>query len=243
MTRVFLVAIIGLLASPTWAAQSFRYSDLVSRLTDMQQLAVLPEAGERCAQWSSWDRASKWDEQAGKFVGWDANGDNNGMIRAEGDSFVMAEMDGPGCIWRIWSAAPQAGHVRIYLDGSETPAVDLPFAGYFDLQNEPFVYPSLVYDAASGKNCYVPIPYAKSCKVVADKDWGAYYHFVYTTFPKGTVVPTFSRAMSGRDRLALAVADKYLSEMLGTPPAGADPVFAEQVSRTVSIAPGEKCGT
>ena len=25
----------------------------------------------------------------------------------------MAEMKGPGCIWRIWSAAPGGGHVKI----------------------------------------------------------------------------------------------------------------------------------
>ena len=43
-------------------------------------------------------------------------------------------MSGPGVIWRIWSAKPEQGHVSIYLDGSDTPAVDLPFAGYFDRQ-------------------------------------------------------------------------------------------------------------
>ena len=33
---------------------------------------------------------------------------------------VMAEMEGPGCIWRIWSALAEQGHVKIYLDGIET---------------------------------------------------------------------------------------------------------------------------
>lgn len=238
MRKVLCVTLLLLAAVPARAAQKLTYADLVGRLTDMQQLAVLPAQGETCAQWSSWDRASKYDEQSGKYVHWDANGDNNGMIRDENGKHVMAEMQGPGVIWRIWSAAPKGGHVRIYLDGASEPAVDLPFSGYFDGNNEPFVYPSLVHDAASGKNCYVPIPYQKSCKVVADDDWGAYYQFVYTTFPKGTVVPTFTRDLSPADRSALDRADYYLTKALGTRPPGPRSGEARAESK-VLVRPGK----
>ena len=91
-------------------------------------------------------------------------------------------MEGPGCIWRIWSAAPKEGHVRIYLDGACEPAVDLPFVGYFDRKNEPFTRPAIVHTVANGWNNYTPIPYQKACKIVADPGWGAYYHFTYGTF-------------------------------------------------------------
>ncbi len=38
---------------------------------------------------------------------------------------VLAEMDGPGCVVRIWSANPKdAGNVRIYLDGSDKPVLE-----------------------------------------------------------------------------------------------------------------------
>ena len=152
------------------------------------------------SQWSSYDRASRYDSQTGKYVHWDANGDGNGIIRKEGDQIVMAEMKGPGCIWRIWSAATGKGHVKIYLDGDNTPAVDMPFEDYFDGKHAPFNYPALSYNLAgvgsSGQNLYFPISYRKSCKIVADKNWGNYYHFGYATYPPGTLVPTFS------DRLA-----------------------------------------
>jgi hypothetical protein len=49
---------------------------------------------------------------------------------------------------------------------------------------------------SAGKDLYMPIPYQKSCKVVADEGWGVYYHFGYSSFPKGTVVPTFSAALA-----------------------------------------------
>jgi len=169
-----------------WAAdQHFSYVDLVNRLTDLESLAILPTSGDRCAQWSSYDRKSRYDAATAKYINWDANGDGNGVIRKEGDKLVLAEMEGPGCIWRIWSATPKEGHVRVYLDGATEPAVDLPFSGYFDRKNAPFTRPALVHTVSHGWNNYTPIPYQKSCRVVADPGWGLYYHFTYETFPKG----------------------------------------------------------
>ena len=221
MRRLLWVAAFGLLfAAAAAGAEKFSYVDLVKRLTDLERLAVLPAVGDTCAQWSSYDRASKFDEASGKYVAWDANGDGGGIIRREGDQAVFAEMKGPGCIWRIWSAESKGGHVKIYLDGAAEPAVDLPFAGYFDGKNAPFVYSSLVHMTAKGINNYVPIPYQKSCRVVADKDWGNYYQFVYETFPEGTVVPTFTRNLSADETAALKAADDMLTQKLGTDPAG-----------------------
>ncbi len=187
------------------------YVDLVHRLTDLEHLATLPMPGEKTAQFSSYDRASRYDEKTGKYVHWDANGDNDGVIRKEGDQFVLAEMNGPGCIWRIWSAAPKSGHVRIYLDGDTIPAVDLPFAEYFSGKEAPFTRPAIVNVVSQGCNNYTPIPFQKSCKIVADADWGAYYHFGYTLFPPGTQVPTLRSELSPAENAALDQADKILS--------------------------------
>jgi len=221
MQRAWLILLLSVITlQASFAAPKYTYVDLVKKLTDLEGLAVLPPPGEKCAQWSSFDRASRYDTATGKYVNWDANGDGGGIIRKEGNLAVMAEMKGPGCIWRIWSAAPREGHVRIYLDGAAEPAVDLPFSGYFDLKNPPFIYPSLVHNASSGMNCYVPIPYQKSCRIVAEGDWGDYYHFTYTTYPKGTVVPTFRRDLSSKEIAALETADKFLSSHLGSDPAG-----------------------
>jgi len=219
------------------AAQRFTYTDLIRRLTDLEVLAVLPEEGEQSAQASSYDRRSKYDKSSGEYIEWEANGDNKGIIRREGKEQVLAEMEGPGCIWRIFSALPGAGHVKIYLDGADKPAVDLPFKGYFNLKNKPFVYPALVYQAASGLNCYIPIPYQKSCKITADDDWGAYYHFNYSTYPKGTVLPTFKRDFSLAELKAMARANEMLANC------GADPAGKRRSEvtkcKTVTVGPGE----
>ncbi|MCJ7674346.1 MAG: DUF2961 domain-containing protein [Sedimentisphaerales bacterium] len=219
------------------SGERLTYIDLINRLTDLEQLAVLPAAGEKCAQWSSYDRKSKYDEASGKYVDWAANGDGDGIIRREGDQFVFAEMEGPGVIWRTWSALAKEGHVKIYLDGAEEPAVDLPFIGYFNRKNEPFTHPALVHETARGQNCYVPIPYQKSCKIVAERDWGAYYHFTYTTYPKGTILPTFRRKLSPSESEALNRANEALSRC-GVDPAGKRP-GENTVLNTVVAVPGD----
>ena len=197
-------------AEPAEPVSTLTYVDLVHRLTDLEFLATLPAAGEKTAQFSSYDRASRYDEATGKYVHWDANGDNDGIVRKENGKSVLAEMTGPGCIWRIWSAAPKAGHVRIYLDGDPNPAVDLPFTEYFSGTQAPFTRPAIVHTVAQGCNNYTPIPFQKSCKIVADADWGAYYHFGYTTYPPGTTVPTFKRELSPEENAALDAADAAL---------------------------------
>ena len=75
-----------------------------SRIDELERMADPPCQGRDCAQWSSYDRASKYDEKTGKYIDWGANEDGKGIIRKEGTQVVMAEMEGPGCIWRIWSA-------------------------------------------------------------------------------------------------------------------------------------------
>jgi len=219
-------------------AEKLTYIDLINRLTDLEQLATLPMPDEKCTQWSSYDRASKYDEKSGNYIEWAANGDGDGAIRKEEGTVVMAEMDGPGVIWRIWSAMADEGHVKIYLDGSDKPVVDLPFIGYFNRENEPFTRSGLVHETAKGQNCYVPIPYQKSCKIVAEQDWGRYYHFTYTTYPKGTILPIFKQDLSPTESIALDKANEILTTC-GLDPAGRrNGEVIEQ--KAIRIAQGEK---
>jgi len=193
------------------ASTTLTYADIVRRLHDLDRLALRPPPGERTALASSYDRASRYDADNDRYLDWGANNDGSGVVRMEGERAVLAEIDGPGCIWRIWAATVGQGHVRIYLDGEEVPAVDLPFEGYFDRQHEPFTRPNLVYTTtAMGYNNYTPIPFKKSCRIVADPDWGKYYQFTYTRFAPGTRVPTFSSQLATDHASALDDADREL---------------------------------
>jgi len=220
-----------------WGAEPLTYLDLIGRLTDMEHLAVLPAEGEKCQQWSSYDRASRYDETTGGYINWSANGDGNGIIRKEGNVQVFAEIEGPGVIWRTWSALAKDGHVKVYLDGASEPAIDLPFIGWFNRRNAPFVHESLVHMTAQGQNNYVPIPFQKSCRITGEGDWGAYYHFTYTTYPKGTKLPTFSMKLGEAETAALAKAAEMLANC------GQDPAGRRQGQQTIrggmQVGPGQ----
>jgi hypothetical protein len=118
----------------------------------------------------------------------------------------------------------------------------MPFAHYFDGKHAPLAYPALSYNLgevhSSGQNLFVPIPYQKSCKVVADKGWGSYFHFSYATYPAGTRVPTFSAGLAAQHTDRLKAANDFLAAGLGTDPAGSRP-GQETLSQRVAVAPGE----
>ena len=223
VSLLFTITALGLFSAK---AETLTYPDLVSRLTDLEHLATLPPSGEKTALASSYDRKSQYDAATDKYIDWGANDDGRGFIREEGDTVVLADIQGAGCIWRVWSAAAGNGHVKFYLDGSTTPAIDVPFKSLFDPGNGPFPYSNLVYPVSGmvgatsrfvpGANCYVPICFAKSCKIVGDKakppdagstGWGKYFQATYTVFAPGTHVPTFKLPLSAEDDAALKEAD------------------------------------
>ncbi len=218
---------------------SLSYVDLVGRLTNLEQLARSPAAGETSAEWTSRDRSSTYDPVTDQYLNWGANNDGDGVIRIQPDGgAVLAEMNGPGCIWRIWAGTPVTGHVQIFLDGSNAPAVDLAFQDYFNRTQAPFTYPSLVYTACKGLNCYLPIPYNVSCKVVAYGNRNTYYHFNYSIFASRVKVPTFTRNLTAAEQGALSNVDNFLMNHLGSDPAG---VRRGETTTTNSyiIAPGQ----
>ncbi len=218
------------------------YAWFLNRLIDLDHLAIL-ENGQTCKQFSSYDRKSRYDEATGKYLDWSANGDSGQYLRvdpATGEG-VMAEMEGPGCIWRIWSADPQ-GRIRFYLDGAEKPQYEFEFAALFTGNVTGFPKP-LVWQRRvdiGGDNpasdCYVPIPYAKSCKVTADKPVRQYYHIGYTTFPKDWRFKTFNLEHTPAEEAAIQHVCKALTDR------GVDPQPVQKVltiEKNTTLAPGQ----
>ena len=111
------------------------YQDLLRHLTELSLLAEPALPGERGGCMSSFDRASQYDPQTDTYLEWSANDDGSGAIeRLEDGSIVAFACEGPGVIWRIWSALPQQGAMRVYLDDQEEPAIDVPFIDWFEKQ-------------------------------------------------------------------------------------------------------------
>jgi hypothetical protein len=108
---------------------------------------------------------------------------------------VLFDQQGPGVITRIRLAAEdKRGIVRFYLDNSSVEEITL---SAYDLSqlNLPEAEGGLL--TAGGSVSYLPIPYAKRCRITFEEAPDAdpapkYYQINYRRYPAGTPVETFS---------------------------------------------------
>lgn len=133
----------------------------------------------------------------GMFSSYDRSGGNDdgfsgkySFIRKEGEDLVIAEMEGPGVIYRIHMPGPQDGIIEFYFDGEEIPRISMKVAEMVDGKHAPFLAP-LVGTGVGGRYIYVPITYQHSCKIIIKAPIFCFYDINYATYPKSTVIPTF----------------------------------------------------
>lgn len=234
LLAVALGVAMAVLTGPVFAQspspKPLSYADVLRQMTDLDRLTRL-QTGCKGGLFSSWDRNSE--------TRWGANGDAGQYLRIEPDGeAVMMDIDGPGVIYRTWSANP-VGKIRIYLDGAKKPTCEWDFADLFDGKLPPFIKP-LVYrrgEARSASDCYLPIPFAKHIKITADQKHGQYYQFNYVLFPKERPVASFRLPLSAEEQAALAaVADAWSHP--GRDPKPRLPGQAT-IAKTVTLSPGD----
>ncbi len=164
---------------------------LLKEMVDLHRLTVPAPEGLTCKQFSSYDRKSKTPKD---HDAWFANDDCGKYLRTEkkdGKTWhVLADMDGPGCVVRIWSANPK-GTVRVYIDKDDKPAIEESFPDLLSGKVKPFASP-IAGVRSQGCNLHFPIPYQKHCKV-ATSEGGQYYHVNYRTYSKGTDIVSYSK--------------------------------------------------
>lgn len=169
--------------------QALTYPDLLARMTAVDWLWQPPVEGERCLQFSSYDRRSHKgpdDPDA-----WYANDDRGKYLRVDevdgSKAYVMVDIAGPGVLTRLWSANP-AGELHFEVDGARVWTVD--FRALCSGEVEP-IGGALAGVRARGANCYLPIPFGDSLRVIATEG-DSYYQANVTRFPPGTRVPSFT---------------------------------------------------
>lgn len=232
---------VGIILMIIWAgSQAFpdtmNFSAITAKLYDLRGLAQTPAASEHSGNFSSRDRAAQFNPVTGRYEKWYSNDDGTGFIRKENEDIVAAEMTGPGVVWRIWSAMPEAGLLKIYIDDQSEPALSIPFKDYFDNTKEPFNYPELVRDNARGKNSYIPIVYQKSCKIVLCQGWGRYYQITYSTLPEDTTVSSFTGTFNDEEKASLEKANQIWARRQ----ASVSLAHQTQTEKTVVIEPGQQ---
>lgn len=169
------------------------FNTLVDEMVNIDKLADYPNPGFISRQFSSYDRRSH-NKSDFSEEGWFGNADAGQIIRTEihngKEEFVLMDAEGPGAIVRIWSAnADDAGLIRVYLDNSTVPEIEMPLSDMLNGEDKFFIKP-ISGIRAKGWNCYMPIPYLKHCKVTIEYN-RIYYHINYRTYSTGTDVTTF----------------------------------------------------
>jgi hypothetical protein len=145
---------------------------LVDEMVDLERLARLPVVPFTAGQVASTDRRSRAPEDAMWFANDDFVTDTQpNLVRVESlpdghKRWVLADLEGPGAILRIWTATP-AGTLRIYIDGAATPALEAPMAALLRGDVPPFARP-LAAVTARGYTLYFPFPYARRCLITVD---------------------------------------------------------------------------
>jgi hypothetical protein len=166
-------------------------------MTNIDVLVRFPGDYYKTLQASSYNRASVKRGEPG----WFADSDGVGFIRSETShgqtEWVMMEHTGPGAITKMWTPYfyrdlnDHVGpNVRIYLDGSPVPVIDESFIRLLTAEGS-IEYPFAAQTARAG-DLYLPIPFARSCKVVMTKH-PFYFIINYRAYKAGTRVESFTR--------------------------------------------------
>lgn len=192
MKRLSIVVGITLLAVPAYAELTLEH--FLDQMTDLEALTTMPDPYYTTKQFSSWDRRST-DPEVKTDENWFGNWDRGRYLRKDergGETeYVLMEADGPGVIVRFWSANPaDAGNVRFYVDGADTPALETPLTTWLGGEH-PLAPAPISGVRAAGWNNFLPIPYGESIKVVTT-EWDFYYHINYRTYEAGTEIPSFT---------------------------------------------------
>jgi len=200
--------------APAAESDTITFKSLLKEMVNRDSIARLPKPWYTCRQFSSYDRNST---EPGSPTWW-ANWDRSYFVRVEANEgrkeHVMMDAEGPGAVVRIWATwhGPGGGQfsngtLRFYLDGNPTPVIEGPTE---DLISKGMLVAAPLSEGVSpetpykhrGHNLYLPIPYARRCKITyetdvlidegARKGEALYYQINYRTYEPGTKVESFT---------------------------------------------------
>lgn len=178
--QMLLIATLTASSSLGETAETRDVSWFLKRLRTVDHLPVLED--------SHTAMVSTWDKEGANMDVW--THDN-----ITGKTNTIVDIDGPGCMHRIFTGYvdERFSHsiIQIFLDGSDTPIIDMPIPEFFNDESGPFPYPLTFIKTYPGT--LMPIPFEKNItiKIVCDRYetdewikgmWGVYWQFTYTTY-------------------------------------------------------------
>jgi hypothetical protein len=160
-------------------------------LSSLYDLSKLPAySNDTVFQLSSYDPTGGNDDGfSGKYS----------YIRKENDGWVVADIQGAGVINRLWTPTPSTDTLKFYFDGEKQPRIALPFIDLFSGKVYPFTAP-LCGNEIGGYYCYLPIPFARSLKIVYQGEGLKFHQIQYRKLSGNQLVKSFSFDYFNRNR-------------------------------------------
>ncbi|MBN2024686.1 MAG: DUF2961 domain-containing protein [Pirellulales bacterium] len=147
---------------------------------------ALPAFAQRLADLTQWEEGRSMRAGSNAWIEKDMYDSRNNLDRPDriepGETYVMADLKGPGVITHIWMTFLQEPHfwapdgcanhqemlLRIYWDGRKKPDVEVPvgefFANCFGRRMEVISLPVVVEDGDS-YNCFWQMPFRESARI------------------------------------------------------------------------------
>ncbi|CAA6692454.1 MULTISPECIES: DUF2961 domain-containing protein [unclassified Lentimonas] len=197
--RILLLLSQFLVVGFLHAVEPVTIESLLNGMVDRSERARFPDPSFKLINYSSYNRASVSPDE---YTGWFTNVDHSGKylydedVNGDGtDEYVLLDHQSPGAIvrsWMPWRYQTRVGAsviIRVYLDGSDTPAIEGDQFDLFDgtgMVPYPLAHPSL-RSAVS----FFPITYAQSCKITVSAS-PFFYIFTCREYPEDAEVESFT---------------------------------------------------
>ncbi len=237
MKKIFLLTLLVFFFAFGLYAQTITMESLLDEMVNPTALTEASSGNYTTFLASSWDQRSlrtglmnaNWDRSY--FLGEEIN---------EGrKEYILLKSDKPGAATRFWITFHGKewgrepfynGTLRVYLDGSTEPALEGPI---WDLLSKQVLAPeALSFSVAKetpeinrGHNLYLPITWAKSCKMTYESpdiaDEGAvnnsealYYQINYREYDTNTKVESYSSQVLAKNKAKIEEVSKILTAKL-----------------------------
>lgn len=204
---------------------------IADELRNLYRLDLLPSYREGVIE-----QFSSYDPTGGNDDGF--NGTYS-FIRKENGKLVVAEMEGPGVINRIWTPTPTRDTLEFYFNHHSEPDFKICFEDIFGAQY-PFVRP-VCNNEVGGYYCYFPIPYSEACKVVLAGEQLCFFQLSYRPL-EGRDIKTFSLPLSEEESAELGNAVNAWSNIDPSPAdfAVGESALTKVREKTFTLKPGQE---
>ncbi len=220
---------------------------------------TLNKINPRSGTFAAWVNPTALDEGAMQHL-FCLGADSLGLYLAPpiaGTEGVLADLNGPGCIYRVWLGGGADRTLHFYFDGEKKPRLSLRFSGP---HGEPYLGAAhtLPLTSSGGELCYppmmatgvadapyletgityMPMPFKKSCKITMTPAGDKYVQVNYSLYSPRTKLSTFDPQHISPRSLAQIAAGRA-RWIITTPITPAPSAKLEQMACHASLAAGQ----